>query len=90
MATPESSVSSEPAPAPTPPPAPKRRPWKLIAVIVVVIVALSGIAAYAILSTPATTPPSVVTYATNSEMVTLDPSSEFSNSILLLPNVYET
>lgn len=90
MATPESSVSPEPAPAPTPMPAPRRRPWKLIAVIVVVIVALSGIAAYAILSTPATAPPSVVTYATNSEMVTLDPSSEFSNSILLLPNVYET
>jgi len=56
----------------------------------VVIVALSAIAAYAILSTPSTAPPSVVTYATNSEMVTLDPSSEFSNSILLLPNVYET
>jgi peptide/nickel transport system substrate-binding protein len=90
MASPETGVSPEPAPAPTPPPAPKRRPWKLIAVIVVVIVALSGIAAYAILSTPSTPAPSVVTYATNSEMVTLDPSSEFSNSILLLPNVYET
>ncbi len=90
MATSASSVSPEPAPAPTPPPAPKRRPWKLIAVIVVVIVALSGIAAYAILSTPSAPAPSVVTYATNSEMVTLDPSSEFSNSILLLPNVYET
>lgn len=90
MATPDSSVSPEPAPAPTPVPAPRRGPWKLIAVIVVVIVALSAIAAYAILTTPSTAPPSVVTYATNSEMVTLDPSSEFSNSILLLPNVYET
>ena len=90
MATPESVVSPEPAPAPTPPPAPRRGPWKLIAVIVVVIVALSAVAAYVVLSTPTTAPPSVVTYATNSEMVTLDPSSEFSNSILLLPNVYET
>lgn len=88
MATPESSVSPEPAPAPTPPPAPKRRPWKLITVIVVVIVALSAIAAYVILySAPSA---SVVTYATSSDMTTLDPSSEFSNSIILLPNVYET
>ena len=90
MAIPETGVSPEPAAAPTPPPAPRRRPWKLIAVIVVVIVALSGIAAYAVLTSAPTPTPSVVTYATNSEMVTLDPSSEFSNSILLLPNVYET
>jgi peptide/nickel transport system substrate-binding protein len=90
MATPESSVSPEPAPAPTPPPAPRGRPWKLIAIIVVVIVALSGVAAYVVLSANQPPAPSVVTYATNSEMVTLDPSSEFSNSILLLPNVYET
>ena len=89
MATPESSVSPEPAPAPTPPPAPRRSPWRLIAIIVVVIVALSAIAAYVVLSSNQA-PASVVTYATNSEMVTLDPSSEFSNSILLLPNVYET
>ena len=90
MVSPEPSVSPEPAAAPTPPPVPRQRPWKLIAMIVVVIVALSTVAAYVVLtSTPAATP-SVVTYATNSEMVTLDPSSEFSNSILLLPNVYET
>ena len=88
MATPESSVSPEPAPAPTPPPAPRRRPWKLIAIIVVVIVALSAIATYVVLnSAPAA---SVVTYATSSDMTTLDPSSEFSNSIILLPSVYET
>ncbi len=88
MTSPESSVPTEPAPAPTPPPAPKRRPWKLIAVIVAIVVVIGGIALYVVLSTPPTA--SVVTYATNSEMVTLDPSSEFSNSILLLPNVYET
>ncbi len=87
MASPDSSVSPEPAPAPAPPPAPKRSPWKLIAVIVVVIVALSAIAAYVILSSKGA---SVVVYDTNSEMTTLDPSSEFSNSILILPNVYET
>ncbi len=88
MATPASDVSPEPARAPTPPPAPRRRPWKLIAVIVVVIVALSAIAVYVVLYSPK--PASVVVYDTNSEMVTLDPSSEFSNSILILPNVYET
>ena len=88
MSTSESGVPPEPAPAPTPPASRKRRPWKLIAVLVVIIVALSGIAAYLVLSAPPAA--SVVTYATNSEMVTLDPSSEFSNSILLLPNVYET
>ncbi len=88
MATTDSSVSPEPAPAPTPPPAPKRRPWKLIAVIVVVIVALAGVAAYVVFTAPP--PASVVVYDTNSEMVTLDPSTEFSNSILVLPNVYET
>jgi peptide/nickel transport system substrate-binding protein len=88
MASPESSVSPEPAPAPTPSPAPRRRPWKLIAIIVVVIVALSAIAAYVVLSSaPAA---NVVTYATSSDMTTLDPSSEFSNSIILLPSVYET
>lgn len=88
MASPDSSVSPEPAPAPTPPPAPRRRPWKLIAVIVVVIVALSAVAAYVVLTSTQTA--SLVVYDTNSEMTTLDPSSEFSNSILILPNVYET
>ncbi len=87
MASPDSSVSPEPAPAPTPA-APRRRPWKLIAIIVVVIVALSAVAVYVVTtSAPAA---NVVTYATSSDMTTLDPSSEFSNSILLLPNVYET
>jgi peptide/nickel transport system substrate-binding protein len=89
MASPDSSVSPEPAPAPTPPPAPRRRPWKLIAVIVAVIVVLSLVAAYVILSNRGPTT-SVVVYATNSDLVSLDPSSEFSNSIILLPNVYET
>lgn len=89
MASADSSVSPEPAPAPTPPPAPRRRPWKLIAVIVVVIVALSGIAAYVVL-TSAPAAANVITYATSSDMTTLDPSSEFSNSIILLPSVYET
>ena len=81
-------VSPEPAPAPSPPPAPKRRPWKLLIVIVAVLVIISGVAAYVVLTAPP--PASVVVYDTNSEMVTLDPSSEFSNSILILPNVYET
>jgi peptide/nickel transport system substrate-binding protein len=58
----------------------------VIAVIIVVI--LAGVAVYMFYPRAAT--PSVITYATSSEMTTLDPSSEFSNSILLLPNVYET
>ncbi len=87
MTAPESSVPVELSP--TPPPAPRQRPWKLIAIIVVVIVALAGIAAYVVLTSNRPTT-SVVIYATSSEMTTLDPSSEFSNSILLLPNVYET
>jgi peptide/nickel transport system substrate-binding protein len=32
----------------------------------------------------------VVVYAYGSEMITLDPSTEFSNSIIVLNNVYET
>lgn len=90
MVSPDSSVSPEPVPAPTPPPAPRRSPWKLIAIIVVVIVVLSAIAAYVVLSSNRPATKTVVVYATSSEMITLDPSSEFSNSILLLPNVYET
>ena len=88
MATSPPDVSPEPAPARAPPPAPKRRPWKLLIVIVAVLVIISGVAAYVVLTAPP--PASVVVYDTNSEMVTLDPSSEFSNSILILPNVYET
>ncbi len=89
MSTSASDVSPEPAPAPTPPPAPKRRPWKLLVVILVVIVALSAIAVYVVLSQPPKAE-TVITYATSSDMTTLDPSSEFSNSVILLPNVYET
>lgn len=72
------------------PPAPRKRPWTWIVIAIVVIVALAGVGAYLVLFQP--TPakvPTVVTYATSSEMVTLDPSTEFSNSILILPNVYE-
>ncbi|MBC7123307.1 MAG: ABC transporter substrate-binding protein, partial [Pseudothermotoga sp.] len=32
----------------------------------------------------------MVVYAYGSEMITLDPSTEFSNSIIVLNNVYET
>ncbi len=88
MSTSASDVSPEPAPAPTPPPAPKRRSWKLLAIIIAVIAVIGVVAAYVVLTAPK--PASVIIYDTNSEMVTLDPSTEFSNSILLLPNVYET
>lgn len=59
--------------------------WAAIGVAAVVI--LAGLGAYHTTKPPAS---SVVTYATASEMVTLDPSTEFSNSILILPNVYES
>lgn len=75
------------APAPTPTEAaPKRRiSWILIAVIVAAIVVVAGVAVYLVLPRG----PRVATYAVTSEMVSLDPSTEFSNSILVLTNVYE-
>lgn len=79
MAAPES--------APQAPAAPRRRKWLWI-VVIVILVALAGVGAYVFYPRGGAAP-SVVTYATSSEMTTLDPSTEFSNSILLLPNVYE-
>ncbi len=82
---------SVPAPseaAAAPPPAPKGRSRVLIALIVAVVLVLVGVSAYALW--PRATMNDTVIYATSSDMVSLDPSTEFSNSIILLPNVYET
>jgi peptide/nickel transport system substrate-binding protein len=64
----------------------------LLSVVAVIIVIIVIAAAYiAIISKPSSkTTPQIVVYASNSPMVTLDPSTEFSNSILVLQNVYET
>jgi peptide/nickel transport system substrate-binding protein len=75
-----------------------------LAVVLVLAVAFCGCAGEkkTPTGTPAETPtekptekteakkePNVVVYGYISEMTTLDPSTEFSNSIVLLPNVYE-
>jgi peptide/nickel transport system substrate-binding protein len=61
----------------------------LAAIVIVVIIVAAGAVGYyfQILRKPAV--PKIVTYATISEMVTLDPSTEFSNSIMVLSNLYE-
>jgi len=79
-------TASAPAP-PRAPVAPRRKPWLVVTVIVAVVLVLSGVAAYFVLFRPPEV--RVVTYAVTSEMVTLDPSTEFSNSGLVLSNVYE-
>ena len=67
--------------------------YPLIAIIVVVIAVVAAFFAW---PTPAPTPTPTLTlkktviYASLSEMTTADPSTEFSNSILWLPLVYET
>ena len=64
----------------------KRVSMKLIVVVIAIILVAVGVGAYVLWPRARTT----IVYATSSEMVSLDPSTEFSNSILLLPNVYET
>jgi len=87
MSAPNSGAGPMEAAAAPPPPSPKRRPVALLAIIVAVILILVGVSAYVLWPRATST---TVVYATSSEMVTLDPSTEFSNSIILLPNVYET
>lgn len=68
----------------------KRTLWAIISVIVVVIIVVS-VFAYMNYGPKSQKPTAnIVTYASNSPMVTLDPSTEFSNSILVLQNVYQT
>ncbi|MCI4371341.1 MAG: ABC transporter substrate-binding protein [Thermoplasmata archaeon] len=68
--------------------APKKSMLKWIVLVIAVILVAVGVGAYALLPRAAVT--TTIVYATSSEMVTLDPSTEFSNSILVLPNLYET
>jgi peptide/nickel transport system substrate-binding protein len=65
-----------------------RRIW-LLTIIILILVIGGGIAGYYTYYKPVT-PKKVVIYASLSEMTTCDPSTEFSNSIMWLPLVYET
>jgi peptide/nickel transport system substrate-binding protein len=65
-----------------------RRIW-LLTIIILVLVIGGGIAGYYTYYKPVT-PKKVVIYASLSEMTTCDPSTEFSNSVMWMPLVYET
>ena len=62
---------------------------KIAAIVIIVIVVAAGALGYYYQTLQKPTVPKIVTYATISEMVTLDPSTEFSNSIMVLSNLYE-
>jgi peptide/nickel transport system substrate-binding protein len=61
----------------------------IIGVVIVVIVVAAGALGYYYQTQQKPAAPKIVTYAAISEMVTLDPSTEFSNSIMVLCNLYE-
>ena len=63
----------------------------IIAAIVIVVIIIAAVGAYLVMSggTTENPTPSTVIYGYGSEMITLDPSTEFSNSIVTLLNVYE-
>jgi peptide/nickel transport system substrate-binding protein len=71
----------------------RRAVAKLVVVLIAAVIIVAGAAGAAyylnIASKPAITNYTVI-YADSSPMTTLDPSTEFSNSIAILPNVYET
>jgi peptide/nickel transport system substrate-binding protein len=62
---------------------------RIAAVVIVVIIVAAGALGYYYQTLQKPAAPKIVTYATISEMVTLDPSTEFSNSIMVLSNLYE-
>lgn len=63
----------------------------IISIVVVAIIVVSGFAYFAYGQNKKPTPTvNIVTYASSSPMVTLDPSTEFSNSILVLQNTYQS
>jgi peptide/nickel transport system substrate-binding protein len=63
--------------------------WKILAIVIVIIVVAAGALGYYYQTQQKPAAPKIVTYAAISEMVTLDPSTEFSNSIMVLCNLYE-
>ena len=64
----------------------------LLITILAIIIVVAGISYYYFIyqKPPAPTTQTAVIYASLSEMTTADPSTEFSNSIMWLPLVYET
>lgn len=64
---------------------------KVVGAAIVAVVIIAAAAAYYFIAKPSPAPAkkTVVTYASISEMTTLDPSTEFSNSIMVLCLVYE-
>ena len=67
----------------------KQSLWKIAAIAIVIIVVVAGASGYYYQTLMKPKVPKIVTYAAISEMVTLDPSTEFSNSIMILCNMYE-
>ncbi|MEM1830673.1 MAG: ABC transporter substrate-binding protein [Desulfurococcaceae archaeon] len=66
-------------------------PSRLLLITFIAVVVIGVIAGFVIwLGEPSPLPKKVVIYASLSEMTTADPSTEFSNSIMWLPLVYET
>ncbi|MEM4514530.1 MAG: ABC transporter substrate-binding protein [Ignisphaera sp.] len=64
---------------------------RLLLAVIAVVVIISVVAGFMIwLRAPSPLPKKVVIYASLSEMTTADPSTEFSNSVMWLPLVYET
>ncbi|MEM4762668.1 MAG: ABC transporter substrate-binding protein [Desulfurococcaceae archaeon] len=64
---------------------------RLLLVVIAVVVIISVVAGFMIwLRAPSPLPKKAVIYASLSEMTTADPSTEFSNSVMWLPLVYET
>ncbi|MEM1618400.1 MAG: ABC transporter substrate-binding protein [Desulfurococcaceae archaeon] len=64
---------------------------RLLLAVIAVVVIISIVAGFMIwLRAPSPLPKKAVIYASLSEMTTADPSTEFSNSVMWLPLVYET
>lgn len=64
---------------------------RILALFLIILVVAIAIASIVFIYRPPPLPvKKIVTYASLSEMTTADPSTEFSNSILWLPLVYET
>jgi peptide/nickel transport system substrate-binding protein len=62
---------------------------KIGAVVIIIVIVAAGVLGYYYQTLQKPAVPKIVTYASLSEMVTLDPSTEFSNSILILTSMYE-
>ena len=62
---------------------------KIVAVLIVIIIVAVGALGYYYQTLQKPAVRNIVTAAAISEMVTLDPSTEFSNSLMFLPNIYE-